>query len=58
MVIATNPTSIFCVYKEKLLKTTLTKEHVASIQIQKVANDSDRKKINLIPNKSFRYYNL
>ena len=59
MVIATNPTSIFCVYKEKLLKTTLTKEHVASIQIQKVATyDSDRKKINLIPNKSFRYYNL
>jgi len=57
MVIATNLTSICCVYKEKF-KTTHTK-NVASIQIQKVATyDSDRKKIYLIPNKSFRYYNL
>ena len=34
-------------------------KNVASMQIQKVAIlDSDRKKINLILNKSFRYYNL
>ena len=33
-------------------------KNVASIQIQKVATfDSDRKINNLIPNKSFRYYN-
>ena len=32
-------------------------KNVASIQIQKVAIfNSDRKKINLIPNKSFRYF--
>ncbi len=47
--IATNLTSICCVYPEK---------NAASIQIQKVATfESDRKRINLIPNKSFRYYN-
>ena len=40
----------------KLLKTTHSEER-ASIQIQKVATfNSDRKKINLIQNKSFRYY--
>ena len=45
--------------RRKLLKTTHTEERIASIQIQKVAIfDSNRKKINLIPNKSFRYYNL
>ena len=37
-----------------LLKTTHTEE-----QIRKVATfDLDRKKVNLIPNKSFRYYDL
>ena len=36
-----------------------TKEFVASLQIQKDATyNSDCKKINLIPNKAFRYYNL
>ena len=33
-------------------------KNVASIQIQKVPTfNSDRKKINLIPNKLFSYYN-
>ena len=33
-------------------------KNVASIKIQKIATfNSDRKKINLIPNKSFKYYN-
>ena len=32
---------------------------MASIQIEKIATyDLDRKKINLVSNKSFRYYNL
>ena len=49
MVIATNLTSICCVYKEKFVKKT---KNVSSIQIQKVATfNSDR-------NKSFRYNNL
>ena len=49
--ITTNLTSICCV-RRKLLKTTHAKE-----QIQKVATlNSDCKIINLIPNKSFRYY--
>ena len=40
--------------KRKLLKTT---NNVVSIQIQKDATfNSGRKQINLIPNKSFRYY--
>ena len=51
--IASNLTSICCVYKEKIVKSTN-----ASIKFQKVAIfGSDRKKINLIPNKSSRYYN-
>ena len=56
---ATNLTSICCVFKRrKLLKTTDTEECMF-IQIQKVAiYDLDRKKINLISKKSFRYYNL
>ena len=59
MVIATNLTSICCVYKEKIVLTEPIPKTIASIKIQKVATyDSDRKKINLIPNKSFRYYNL
>ena len=33
-------------------------KNLESIKIQKIATfNSDRKKINLIPNKSFRYYN-
>ena len=36
MVIATNLTSICCVYKNKIFKTTHPK-NVASIQVQKVA---------------------
>ena len=40
-----------------MLKTTNTEERSVSIQIQKDATfNSDRKQINLIPNKSFRYY--
>ena len=44
--------------RRKLLKTNYTEEcRVASRQIQKVATfKSDRKIINLIPNKSFRYH--
>ena len=42
----------------KLLKTSHA-EFLASIQIEKIATyDLDCKKINLISNKSFRYYNL
>ena len=55
--IATNLTSICCVYKEKIVKKRLVLKNVASIQIEKVATfNSDRKIIKLIPNKSFRYY--
>jgi len=55
--IATNLTSICCVYKEKIVKKRLVLKNLASIQIEKVATfNSDRKIINLIPNKSFRYY--
>ena len=44
----------FASIRRKLLK----RSDVASIQIQKVAKfKTDRKKINLTPNKSFRYYN-
>ena len=44
--------------KRKLLKTTLyCMKNIAPIQIQKDAIYSDRKKFNLIPNNSFRYYN-
>ena len=43
--------------RRKIVKTTHTEER--SVQIQKVATFvSDRKKINLIPDKSFRYYKL
>ena len=56
LLIATYLTSIVVPITRKLLKTTL--KNVASIQIQKVATfNSVRKIINLIPNKSFRYYN-
>ena len=59
MVLATNITSICCVYKLRKLLKALIPENVASTQIQKLTIfDSDRKKINLILNKSFRYYNL
>ena len=52
----TNLTSICWVYKEKMVKND---SYVANIQIQKVATfNLDRKNINLISNKSFRYYNL
>ena len=55
-------TSICRVYKEKMVKHDAyiyIPKNVASIQIQKVAIfDSNRKKINLIQNKSFRYYNF
>jgi len=53
-------TSICCIYKEKIVKNDSThwRTFVHS-KIQKVATlDSDRKIINLIQNKSFRYYNL
>ena len=54
---ATNLTSICCVYKEKIVKKRLTPKNVASIQIRKDATfNSDRKQIDLIPDKSFRYY--
>ena len=56
---ATNLNSIYCVYKEKIVKRLYTNlpKNVAFIQIQQVATfNSDRKIINLIPNKSFRYY--
>ena len=46
LLIASNLTSICCVYRRKLLKR-LTPKNVDSIQIQKVATfNSDRKKIN------------
>ena len=53
LLIATNLTSICCVYKEKIVKNdSFIPKNVASIQIQKVAAfNSDRKQINLIPNK-------
>ena len=45
--------------RRKLLKTDITEKRIASIQIQKIAiYDSYRKIINLISNKSFRYYKL
>ena len=54
LLIATNLTSICCVYKEKNVNNDKYR-----IQIQKDATyDLDRKKIYLISNKSFRYYNL
>ena len=44
---------------KNFVNKTIIPKNVASIQIQKIATyDLDRKKINLIPNKSFRYYNL
>ena len=36
MVIATNLTSIYCVYKEKIVKNDSYRRTIASIQIQKV----------------------
>ena len=55
MVIAYNLLSVATI-RGKLLNTTHTEERSAPIQIQKFALfDMDRKKINLIPNKSFRY---
>ena len=53
-------TSICCIYKENFGKNdSYRAKNVASTQIQKVATyDLDRKQINLIPNKSFCYYNL
>ena len=49
---ATNLTFSCCVYKEKIVKKRLM-----LIQIEKIATfNSDRKKINLIPKKSYRYY--
>ena len=47
----------FASIRRKLLKRIILKK-VTSTQIQKVAKfNLDCKKINLIPNKSFRYYN-
>ena len=58
-IVATNLTAICCVYEEKIVKKRLKLTNVASIQIKKGAiYDSERKKINLISSKSFRYYNL
>ena len=58
MMITTYLTSISCVYKEKIKKRIIPKS-VTFLQIQKVVIiDSDRKKINLIPNKASRYYSL
>jgi len=51
LLIATNLTSICCVYKEKTDKDVLQIEEVGTY-------DLDRKKIKLISNKSFSYYNL
>ena len=56
--IATNLTSSVVSVWRKFLKRLILK-NVASIQIQKVlVFNTDCKKINLIPNKSFRNYNL
>ena len=58
MVIATNITSICCVFKEKSVKNDIPKS-IESIQIQIDAIfDADRKKINSIPNKSIICNNL
>ena len=53
-----NLTSIGCVYEEKIVKNdSPAPKNAAFMQIQKDATfNSDRKQINLIPNKSFRYY--
>ena len=59
MVIASNLKAICCVYEEKIVKNDSIPKNVASIEIQKFAIlNSDSKKINLIPNKSFRFDNL
>ena len=51
--IATNLTSICCVYKEKIVKDVSYRITWCPYKYH-----LDRKKINLISNKSFRYYNL
>ena len=57
ILIATNLTSICCVFNEKIVKDV--SYQITGIQIEKIATyDFDRKKIDLISNKSFRYYNL
>ena len=57
LLIATNLTSICCVYKEKIIKNDQYRGNVVPILIQNDSTfNSDNKQINLIPNKSFRYY--
>ena len=59
MVIAINLTSISCVYNwRKLLKTTHTEERSFQRNSESSNIDSYLRKINLIPNKSFRYYKI
>ena len=57
LLIATNLTSICCVYNEKIIKNDQYRGNVVPIQIQNdLTFNSDHKQINLIPNKSFIYY--
>ena len=59
MVIATDLTSICWIYKKNIVKKRLIPhtKNAAFIQIRKVVIfNSDRKQINSIPNKLFRYY--
>ena len=51
---------ICCVDKKKIVKDVrIIPNNLAAIQIDKIATyDLDRIEINLISNKSFRYYNL
>ena len=50
---------IFLLSVASIMRKRLIPKNVDSIQIKKVATqDSDRNKINLIPNKAFRYYKL
>ena len=55
LLIATNLTSICCVCKKKIVKDVSYRITSVHIQIEKIArSDLNRKKINLISNKSFR----
>jgi len=54
---AKNLTSVASI-RRKLLKTTHTEEHSVHTNSEVATFDSDHKKINLIPDKSFRYDNL
>ena len=52
-------TSICCVHKEKIVKDVSYRITLRPFKFRKLQlYDLDRKKIHLISNKSFRYYNL